>query len=210
MYDFGVEKGHFQVTQKVNSEMKAEHPWWLRGKESACDAGDTGSIPALGRSHVPQSSLARAPRLLSLGSTTREATPGRHPSTAARHTARRPHRPGTAKRKCCGDDQFYQIKVKSPFCQKVLINSADGHASEGDGVTQKGLWSSKQKACQGQEPIRRVTEQRAQCAGPGREALCPVWSGASEPLAAAQVGGPRGAGRQEPESLWAACESERS
>ena len=25
-------------------------PWWLRGKESACNAGDTGSIPGLGRS----------------------------------------------------------------------------------------------------------------------------------------------------------------
>ena len=29
-------------------------PWWLRGKESACsagDAGDPGSIPGSGRSH---------------------------------------------------------------------------------------------------------------------------------------------------------------
>ena len=25
-------------------------PWWLRGKESACNAGDAGSIPGLGRS----------------------------------------------------------------------------------------------------------------------------------------------------------------
>ena len=25
-------------------------PWWLSGKESACNAGDTGSIPKLGRS----------------------------------------------------------------------------------------------------------------------------------------------------------------
>ena len=24
-------------------------PWWLSGKESACDAGDLGSIPGLGR-----------------------------------------------------------------------------------------------------------------------------------------------------------------
>ena len=31
---------------------KGTHPiaWWLRGKESACNAGDTGSIPGLGRS----------------------------------------------------------------------------------------------------------------------------------------------------------------
>ena len=26
------------------------HPWWLRGKESACNAGDLGSIPGSGRS----------------------------------------------------------------------------------------------------------------------------------------------------------------
>ena len=25
-------------------------PWWLSGKESACGAGDSGSIPGLGRS----------------------------------------------------------------------------------------------------------------------------------------------------------------
>ena len=25
-------------------------PWWLSGKESACKAGDVGSIPELGRS----------------------------------------------------------------------------------------------------------------------------------------------------------------
>ena len=25
-------------------------PWWLSGKESVCNAGDTGSIPGLGRS----------------------------------------------------------------------------------------------------------------------------------------------------------------
>ena len=25
-------------------------PWWLNGKESACNAGDLGSIPGLGRS----------------------------------------------------------------------------------------------------------------------------------------------------------------
>ena len=25
-------------------------PWWLGGKESACNAGDLGSVPGLGRS----------------------------------------------------------------------------------------------------------------------------------------------------------------
>ena len=28
-------------------------PWWLSGKESACQAGDMGSIPGLGRSTGP-------------------------------------------------------------------------------------------------------------------------------------------------------------
>ena len=27
-----------------------ELPWWLSGKESACNAGDAGSIPGSGRS----------------------------------------------------------------------------------------------------------------------------------------------------------------
>ena len=30
-------------------------PLWLSGKESAADAGDTGLIPGLGRSHVARS-----------------------------------------------------------------------------------------------------------------------------------------------------------
>ena len=30
-------------------------PWWLSGKESATNAGDTGLIPGLGRSHMLQS-----------------------------------------------------------------------------------------------------------------------------------------------------------
>ena len=29
---------------------KSRLPWWLSGKESACSAGDAGSIPELGRS----------------------------------------------------------------------------------------------------------------------------------------------------------------
>ena len=39
-------------------------PWRLCGKESACNAGDTGSIPDPGRSHVPRSNQACAPGLL--------------------------------------------------------------------------------------------------------------------------------------------------
>ena len=51
------------------------------------NAGDTGSSPGLGRSHMPQSSWAREPQLLrlhiwSLCSATREATIARGPCTA--------------------------------------------------------------------------------------------------------------------------------
>ena len=51
------------------------------------DAGDTGSCPGLGRSHVPWSGWAREPwllslRVLSLCSTTGEATAVRGPHTA--------------------------------------------------------------------------------------------------------------------------------
>ena len=51
------------------------------------NAGDTGSSPGLGRSHVPRSSWAREPQLLSLRvwsrcSATREAAIVRGPCTA--------------------------------------------------------------------------------------------------------------------------------
>ena len=51
------------------------------------NAGDTGSSPGLGRSHMPRSSWAREPQLLSLRiwslcSTTREAAIVRGPHTA--------------------------------------------------------------------------------------------------------------------------------
>ena len=41
-------------------------------KNPPASAGDTGSIPGLGRSHMPQSSKAHAPQLLSLRSRARE------------------------------------------------------------------------------------------------------------------------------------------
>ena len=51
------------------------------------NAGDTGSCPGLGRSHMPRSNWAREPQLLSLRvwslcSATREATIERGPRTA--------------------------------------------------------------------------------------------------------------------------------
>ena len=40
--------------------------WWLSAKESIANAGDTGSIPGPGRSHIPRSYKACVPQLLSL------------------------------------------------------------------------------------------------------------------------------------------------
>ena len=77
------------------------------------DAGDTGSSPGLGGSHMPQSSWAREPQLLSLRvgslcSATREAAIVRGPCTAMKSGPRLPQlekaltqkrRPNTAKKK---------------------------------------------------------------------------------------------------------------
>ena len=77
------------------------------------NAGDTGSSPGLGRSHMPQSNWAREPQLLSLCvrilcSTTREAAIVRGPRTAMKSDPRSPQlekalaqkrRPNTAKNK---------------------------------------------------------------------------------------------------------------
>ena len=41
-------------------------------KNPPANAGDMGSIPGLGRSHMPRSNEARAPQLLSLRSRARE------------------------------------------------------------------------------------------------------------------------------------------
>ena len=75
-------------------------------------AGDTGSSPGLGRSHMPRSNWAREPQLLSLRiwrlcSATREATIVRGPCTAMKSGPRLPQleealaqkrRPNTAKK----------------------------------------------------------------------------------------------------------------
>ena len=59
------------------------------------NAGDTGSSPGLGRSHMPRSNWAREPQLLSLRvwslcSATREATTVRGPRTAMKSGPRLP------------------------------------------------------------------------------------------------------------------------
>ena len=77
------------------------------------NAGDTGSSPGPGRSHMPRSNYAREPQLLSLRvwslcSATREAAIVRGPRTAMKSGARLPQlekalaqkrRPNTAKNK---------------------------------------------------------------------------------------------------------------
>ena len=77
------------------------------------NAGDTGSSPGLGRSHMPQSNYAHEPQLLSLRvwslcSTTREAARVRGPRTAMKSGPRLPQlekalaqkrRPNTVKNK---------------------------------------------------------------------------------------------------------------
>ena len=62
-------------------------PWWLSGKVSAASAGDTGSIPNLGRCHMPRSRSACVPRLLSLWARARERQPLSLGITAAKARA---------------------------------------------------------------------------------------------------------------------------
>ena len=81
-------------------------------KNLPANAGDTGSSPGLGRSHMPRSNYAHEPQLLSLRiwslcSTTGEATTMRGPRTAMKSGPRSPQlekaltqkrRPNTAKK----------------------------------------------------------------------------------------------------------------
>ena len=82
-------------------------------KNLPANAGDTGSSPGLGRSHMPRSNWAHEPQLLSLRvwslcSTTREAATVRGPRTMMKSGPRSPQlekalaqkrRPNTAKNK---------------------------------------------------------------------------------------------------------------
>ena len=83
-------------------DLKAEfkkHLWGFPGgavvENPPANAGDTGSSPGLGRSHMPRSGLAREPQLLSLRvwslcSATREAAIVRGPRTAMKSGPRLP------------------------------------------------------------------------------------------------------------------------
>ena len=80
-----------------------EHDWGFPGgavvENLPANAGDTGSSPGLGRSHMPQSGWAREPQLLSLRvwslcSATREAATVRGPRTVMKSG---PHLPQLVK-----------------------------------------------------------------------------------------------------------------
>ena len=96
------------------------------------NAGDTGSSPGLGGSHMPRNDWAREPQLLSLRvwslcSATRETTIVRGPRTAMKSGPRLPQlekalaqkrRPNTAKKK----KKRYQLKKKKK-CIILMILS---------------------------------------------------------------------------------------
>ena len=106
------------------------------------NAGDTGSSPGLGRSHMPRSGWAREPHLLSLRvwslcSATREAAIVRGPRTAMKSGARLPQlekalaqkrRPNTAinklKKKKKIKKKVYYIKK---YIQKIYLNKLSQH-----------------------------------------------------------------------------------
>ena len=99
------EKGVLKIVKGFPSGAVVESP--------PANAGDTGSSPGLGRSHMLRSSWAREPQLLSLRvwslcSATREAATVRGPRTAMKSGPRLPQlekaltqkrRPNTAKNK---------------------------------------------------------------------------------------------------------------
>ena len=99
-----------QVTMKTNKEFK-NNMWGFPGgavvENLPANAGDTGSSPGLGRSHMPRSNWAHEPQLLSLRSATREAAIVRGPCTAMKSGPHSPQlektlaqkqRPNTAKK----------------------------------------------------------------------------------------------------------------
>ena len=98
---------------KTNKKTHLGFPGGAVVENPPTSAGDMGSSPGLGRSHMPRSNWAREPQLLSLRvwslcSTTREATIVRGPCTVMKSGPRLPQlekaltqkrRPNTAKNK---------------------------------------------------------------------------------------------------------------
>ena len=78
---------YFIERKMINKIIKRGFPGGTVVENPPANAGDTGSSPGLGRSHMPRSSWAREPQLLSLRvwslcSATREAAIVRGPRTA--------------------------------------------------------------------------------------------------------------------------------
>ena len=42
--------GYYSALKRNEPSRHQELPWWFSGKEFACNAGDLGSVPGLGRS----------------------------------------------------------------------------------------------------------------------------------------------------------------
>ena len=87
------------------------------------NAGDTGSSPGLGRSHMPGSNQAREPQLLSLRvwslcSATREAAMVRGPRTAMKSGPRSPQREKALAQKRRPKTQTRKKKKKNPCLKK--------------------------------------------------------------------------------------------
>ena len=88
------------------------------------DAGDTGSSPGLGRSHIPRSNWAREPQLLSLRvwslcSATREAATVRGPRTAMKSGPRLPQLEGALAQK-----RGPHTAIKKKKKKKITVNIA--------------------------------------------------------------------------------------
>ena len=105
--------GHFLYHKLIFEKYLGGFPGGALVEKLPANAGDTGSSPGLGRSHMPRSNWAREPQLLSLRvwslcSARREATIVRGPRTAMKSDPRLPQlekaltqkrRPNTAKNK---------------------------------------------------------------------------------------------------------------
>ena len=105
------------------------------------NAGNMGSSPGLGKSHMPRSNWAREPQLLSLRvwslcSTTREAAIVRGPRTAMKRGPRSPQlekalaqkrRPNTAKNKQTNKQTCQWLRILHRMQYKVLMMAHESY-----------------------------------------------------------------------------------
>ena len=87
-------------------------------KNLPANAGDTGSIPGVGRSHMPWSNWARVPQLLSLCSGAWEPQPPKYVARNKRShcnekstTREEPHLPQLEKSPCSDEDPAQKQKI---------------------------------------------------------------------------------------------------